>query len=186
MKTFEDALRTLLDCFPRFDLTQEQAATWKAVMADADPEALIVAAIHLSRESSYPPSIAEWLARAETASGSGAAHVLTAAEAWAELMRNRRAPREWRRDQDGATRMSQVRWSSEAVRRAAEVVAWNDQDWLTEQLPTIRAQFERYYNAIKDRQDNLDSSGTASALLPGVMRAIGRGGEPRRLMDGAP
>lgn len=62
---------------------------------------------------------------------------LTASEAWQEMYRHRHA------------HTKNPKWSSPAVERAALAVNWNDPDWLTEQLPTIRAQFERYYTALE-------------------------------------
>jgi hypothetical protein len=66
----------------------------------------------------------------------------------------------------------QPNWSIEAVRRAAEAVKWRDPDWTSEQIPTIRAQFERYYNALRAKQDSIDSANEAIALLPGVQRLL--------------
>src|SRR4051812_28253989 len=55
MSTFDNAVRVLFDCFPRFDLTVEQVETWRAVLADCAPDALSAAAVQLARESDYPP-----------------------------------------------------------------------------------------------------------------------------------
>jgi hypothetical protein len=65
---------------------------------------------------------------------------LTASEAWEEMYRHRHA------------HTRNPKWSSPAVERAAEAVRWNDPDWLSEQIPTIRAQFERYYNALSGKE----------------------------------
>lgn len=178
MKTFADALRLLMALFPKFDLSREQAAAWSAALADSEPETLCAAALQLSRESQYPPSIKEWAERARLCGGR--ALPMTAAEAWDEMRMHR-------------TKRAQTRynvspympaWSSEAVRRASEAVQWDSPDWESEQLPTIRAQFERYYNAQSQRQEAIDGALAASDLLPGAMRAIGRGEGPKRLMDG--
>lgn len=180
MKTFADALRVLMAFFPKFDLTPEQAAAWGSALADVDPEALCTAALHLSHESSYAPTIHEWRTRALTASGKGDALEMGAGEAWDAMRKHR-------------TRYSQTRynatpyqpqWESEAVRRASEAVDWTNSEWQTEQIPTIRAQFERYYNSIKGKQATIDASNDAAALMPGVMRSIGRGDGPRPLIGG--
>lgn len=67
-------------------------------------------------------------------------NTLTASQAWDEMYRHRHAH----------TRAP--KWSSPAVESAARAVSWNDPCWLTEQIPTIRAQFERYYNAMAARE----------------------------------
>lgn len=179
MSTFDNAVRVLFDCFPRFDLTVEQVETWRAVLADCAPDALSAAAVQLARESDYPPTIASWRARALTISGGGPAWTMSAAEAWDEMRRHRVKRAQTRLD----STPYMPKWTSEAVRRASEAVGWDDPSWETEQLPTIRAQFERYYNAIKGKQEQIDGSQEATALLPNVMRSIGRGEGPRRLMD---
>lgn len=178
MRTFADALRLLMGLYPKFDLTSEQAATWAAALADCDPEALCTAALHLSRESQYPPSIKEWAERAHLAQGDGL--TMTAAEAWDEMRRHRTKRAQTRYD----AQPYMPKWSSEAVRRASEAVLWDNPDWTVEQMPTIRSQFERYFNAQSQRQEALDASILAAALMPGALRAITRGQGPRTLMGG--
>ena len=92
----------------------------------------------------------------------------TASEAWEEMYRHRHAH----------TRSPQ--WSSAAVERAARAVNWNDPDWPAEQLPTIRAQFERYYAAIAARSIR-EAEYREADLLLGISRA-GQEDGPRRLL----
>lgn len=171
MPTFGDALAVLLEGFPKFDLSDSQEAMWQALLSDVPPEALCIAAAQLARESRFAPSIAEWRERALTASGKGAAHALSAADAWEVMRRNRRAYSPYASHEDNERR---VRWPSEAVRRAAEAVCWTDMNWTSEQIPTIRAQFERYYNSIAGKQNAIDASNDAAALMPMVQALMGR------------
>lgn len=158
---FTNGLRVLRAAYPSWDMPAESAQVWGALLSDCDPESLLVAAVQLARESKFPPTPAEWRARALTASGQGRAHAMTPSEAWDELYRNRhRADR------------SRVRWSSESVRRAAEAVQWSSGDWQSEQLPTIRAQFERYFVALSSKAQDLDASNEAAALLPTLTKSL--------------
>jgi hypothetical protein len=64
-------------------------------------------------------------------------------------------------------------------------VFWHDPDWNTEQLPTLRAQFERYYNAAKAQGDAIQGSERAAELMPRALRSLDEHGDgPRRLMGG--
>lgn len=181
MRTFGDALRLLMGLYPRFDLTAEQAGAWAASLADVDTEALCTAAIHLSHESEFPPSVKAWRERALTASGEGGAYAQNATDAWDEMRRHRTRRAQTRYDLNPYV----PKWSSEAVRRASEAVLWDDPNWETEQIPTIRAQFERHFNACRSQSDAIEASQVAEHLMPKAMRAIGRGGDgPRPLMGG--
>lgn len=167
--TFERGIRIILDSRPRFELTPQQAVTWKILLADISDEALLISALMLSRESKWEPSPSEWRDRALAVDGRGSAARLTAAEAWDEMRRNRRrySPTERNRNHE-------ITWTSQAVKRAAEAVNWTDMGWESESLPTIRAQFERYYNAIADKESTFERVEEARELLPMVERLIGR------------
>jgi hypothetical protein len=80
-------------------------------------------------------------------------NAMSASEAWDEMYRHRHA------------HTVSPKWSSEAVARAAQAVNWNEPSWLTEQLPTIRAQFERYYTAVAKRTEKREQHNEALALL---------------------
>lgn len=88
---------------------------------------------HVSQEVSWP-IVAKLRALAKMNHDDD---TLTASEAWEEMYRFRHA------------HARNPSWSSQAVERAAEAVRWNDPDWRSDQIPTIRAQFERYYNSIE-------------------------------------
>ncbi len=92
---------------------------------------------------------------------------LTAGEAWAELYKNRH------------DRRHAPIWSTPAVRRAAEAVNWTDPNWTTDQIPTIRAQFERYFLAAQTKESQAQIHDTAAKLLG--MASEPRGSEPRQL-----
>lgn len=147
------AWRVLAAGFPSFNITVEQMQAWDLILSDQTPEALLAGAIAYSRASKYPtPTVSGWLEHTRLADTSRGVR-LTAAEAWDELYRNRHG-RYGRR----------VSWSSDAVYRAAQAVKWDDPDWLVEQMPTIRAQFERYYTALADKTEDLDEVGVVRAI----------------------
>ena len=87
-------------------------------------------------------------------SGNGKVGRLTAAEAWAEMYRNRHS-----------VSGKPPTWTSDAVRKAAEVVNWRDPDWLSEQVPMIRAQFERYYSSLQGKARDTAAIEVAQHLL---------------------
>lgn len=156
-----EAWRVLLAGFPSFNLTADQMAGWDRLLADQSPEALLAGAAAYVRAARYPtPMLADWLEHARRCDPSRAQR-LTAAEAWDETYRNRHA-RYARR----------VTWSSEAVHRAARAVRWDDPEWLSEQIPTIRAQFERYYNSIADKVERVDEATTAKQIADGGNRLL--------------
>jgi hypothetical protein len=105
---------------------------------------------------------------------------LTASEAWEEMRRNRKRYSPYASHEQNA----RIRWSSEAVRRAAEAVIWTDMNWTSEQLPTIRAQFERYYNALRDKHEAIDAHHEIDALVDQVTRSLPMG-QPLAALYGA-
>jgi len=165
--TFEIGLRIILDSRPRFELTREQAVTWKLLLSDLQPDSLAASAIMLAREDKWEPSPAEWRARALAVEGRGGVGRLTAAEAWDEMRRNRRRYSPTERNQNHL-----IVWSSDAVKRAAEAVGWTDLTWESDQLPTIRAQFERYYNAVADKAATIQRVDEVVGMLPGVKQLM--------------
>ena len=178
MTTFDDALAVLLDGAPKFDLTESQIAVWRIALADVPPEALYVAAFRLIRESKYAPSIEAWRTLALAYIGGGVANKITSGEAWDEMRKNRKKYSPYDRNQNHL-----ITWTSEAVRRAAEAVQWTDLSWTNEQIPTIRAQFERYYNALVDKREEIDAARETVALLPGMDALLGKM-DAKRLGDG--
>jgi hypothetical protein len=138
---------------------------WDA-LGDLPQEALERAAVaHVAQESAWPTAAAlRRLAKPRELSGG-----LTASEAWEEMYRHRHA------------HTRNPAWSSPAVERAARAVNWNDPDWLTEQLPTIRAQFERYFNAIEARDAKEQRYVEADKLLAFACGSGGTDDGPRRL-----
>lgn len=179
MSGFLQGLAILAAGKPKWSITKEDAALWRIIVGtDIPDDALVSAALQLSRESEYDPTPAGWRTRAlRIVNGPR----MTAAEGWDELMRNRRAPRVWRRGEDGITRTisPEPKWSNEAVRRAAEAVRWNSEDWLTEQINTIRAQFERYYNSLADKRDEIDAAQDAQGALPELVKALSQRWTPQ-------
>lgn len=148
------AWAVLMAGFPSFNLAVEQMAVWDLVLSDQPPEAILAGAVALVRENRYPtPTVAAWLEHARNADPNRAQR-LTAAEAWDEMYRNRHGR---------YTR--KITWSSEAVHRAARAVRWDDPDWLSEQIPTIRAQFERYYTALANKTELCDEVNTVRVMV---------------------
>jgi hypothetical protein len=140
---------------------------WDA-LADLLQEAVERAAVaHVAQESAWP--LAANLRR--LAKGTSDLGRLMASEAWNEMYGHRHAHTE------------HPKWSTPAVERAARAVNWNDPNWLTEQIPTIRAQFERYYLANKERDERAREQDEASTLL-GLASAGPPADGPRRLFAG--
>jgi len=138
------AWRWMSAAFVNWNLGAEQMALWDRILSESfSPDELAAGAIHFARTSVFPPTLASWSSAAQVAR---MAHRHSAIEAWEEMYRNRHA-----------RYLGPVKWSSEAVLRAACAVRWDDPMWETEQLPTIRAQFERYYNSIADKQERTDA-----------------------------
>lgn len=161
----------LSSAFPSWPCSENTIQTYWNVMSDMPGEQLCEAVIAYCRNETAWPTPAGVVRYAKLREES---ERMTASDAWEEMYRNRRVrhyPRE-------------VHWSSEAVRRAAEAVRWEDPEWLTEQIPTIRAQFERYYNAIEKKTRDFDLCSEASALLDAAtshMRLKAEG--PTRLLE---
>lgn len=86
---------------------------------------------------------------------------LTAADAWEEMRRNRRRYSPYASHEQNA----RITWSSDLVKRAADAVGWTDMDWTAEQVPTIRAQFERYYNSLSTKKTELMATSDARVSL---------------------
>jgi len=162
MSTFATSLQILLDAHPRWDLSAQAARTWAALLSDVSPALLHSAAIDLARYSKFPPTPAEWRERAEALAGRGTAASLTPGEAWDEMYRNRHA-----------RHSGPVAWSSAAVQQAARVVRWDDHDWLADQLPTIRAQFERAYVGIQAKGAAIARAHDALEFAPQVEALMG-------------
>ncbi len=142
--------------FPAFNIKTDTVAAWDLFLSDQTPEALLAGALAYVRAARYPtPTVGDWLDHARKCDLSRAQR-LTAAEAWDEMYRNRHA-----------RHRGPVKWSSEAVLRAARAVRWDDPEWLTEQMPTIRAQFERYFNALADKTERVDEAVTVRQIADG-------------------
>ncbi len=148
-------------------------AYWMSLHDLAAPD-LLRALVEHANHSAYAPSTAELRALCRPMSEIG----LTAAEAWDEMRQNRKKYSPYERNQNHL-----IRWSSEAVRRAAQSVEWTDLSWTPEQIPTIRAQFERYYNALVGKQTKIDNRNDAEQIVQGIRGAIG---QSRSELYGAP
>ena len=146
MSAIDPGWKVLLAAFPKWDLSRDAIAVWTGLLSDLDPDDLNKAAAMLATRSKFPPTIADWRECALAISGKGKVGRLTAAEAWDEMYRNRHS-----------VSGKPPTWTSEAVKRAAEAIHWKDPDWLTEQIPMIRAQFRDAYNALADKADAIDN-----------------------------
>jgi hypothetical protein len=152
--------------FPGFQVSAATVQVYWDVLKDLPRAELEKATIaYLASETAWPvPARLRKLAQQ-----AGDDEQMTAAEAWAEMYRNRH------------DRRHDPRWSSPAVKRAAEAVGWQDPNWLTEQMPTIRAQFERYYLAAVAKAGQQQIQLQAQHLLE-LAGGDQRGGEPRPLI----
>lgn len=141
----------LTAAFPSWACAPMTVRVFYAALADcerADLERAVIA--YIANETAWPT--AAGLRKYARPQPAGAA-ALSPSEAWQELYINRHH----RRDNPN--------WSSESVRRAAEAVQWSSRDWTTDQLPTIRAQFERYYTSITTKQHGQAALEVAAQLL---------------------
>jgi len=132
----------LISAYPSWPCSEATAQVfWDAIgeLPRAELERATIA--HIAQETAWPIA-AKLRALAKMNHDD---NTLTASEAWEEIYRHRHA------------HTRNPKWSSEAVERAANAVRWNDPDWLSEQIPTIRAQFERYYNAIEAKAKRNES-----------------------------
>lgn len=159
--------------WPALDGTAD--AYWMS-LHDLSADQLLRALVEHSAHSTFAPSISELRALCRPINDLG----LTAAEAWDEMRRNRKKYSPYDRNQNHL-----ITWSSEAVRRAAEAVQWTDLSWTTEQIPTIRAQFERYYNGLVGKQTKIDNRNDAEQLVQGIRGMIGLSG-PKELYGAPP
>lgn len=114
-------------------------------------------ASHIAHETSWP--VAARLR--QLAQEHDTVAIPTPGEAWEEMYRHRHL------------HTRNPKWSHPAIERAAEAVRWNDPDWLASDIPTIRAQFERYYKASSekiDREKKLVESDYMVAMTLGVAK----------------
>lgn len=144
------------------------AAYWRH-LHDVPAELLARALAEHVAWSKFAPSVAEL--RACLVPPSKLAK--TAAEAWTELRKNRSLYSQYATHVQNEER---CKWSSRAAQRAAEAVNWIDPEWKVEQIPTIRAQFERYYNAIKDKSELIERKCAAAELTQNIGGMVGLNG----------
>jgi hypothetical protein len=140
----------LLAAYPSWPCSAGTVQVFWDTLCDLPREAVEhAAAEHVALEPAWP--LAANLRRLAKATDEEVS--LTASEAWEEMYRHRHA------------HSRNPQWSSPAVERAASAVNWDSPDWLREQLPTIRAQFERYYTAIEKREGRTRARVEVSTLL---------------------
>lgn len=158
----------LVSAYPSWACSEGTVLVFWMVLADLPREHVEQAAVALAAQDTAWPTAA---ALRKLAKSCAPVERLTASEAWEEMYRHRHA------------HTLAPKWSSPAVERAAVAVNWNDPNWLTEQLPTIRAQFERYFVAIEKRVVREELTAEAESLVALSMGgALGaRADGPRRL-----
>lgn len=154
--------------YPGWKPTEQTIAAYWRHLHDLTADDLARALVEHSSSSKYAPSVAELRMCAKPATSIA----LTAAEAWDQMRRNRKLYSPYASQDQNA----RIQWSSEAVLRASEAVGWTDLTWTQEQLPTIRAQFERYYNAIKDKTSAIDAKSDAAQLVRTISGMVGLNG----------
>lgn len=161
--------------YPTWPCSESTVLGYWQTLQDIPAGGLAEALARHHATSRFAPAACD-LREAVQASLGGSLDVLTAAEAWEEMRRNRKIGTTLKYEErpDAYARLAdRIRWSSEAVRRAAEAVDWTNGDWMTEQIPTIRAQFERYYNAIKDKQERIDKHAMLDNLVGNLAAKMG-------------
>lgn len=152
--------------FPSWKPTEATiAAYWRHLHMLSADELGRALSEHVGR-STFAPSVAELRSAARPPAALGK----TAGEAWNELRKNRALYSPYASHE---TNESRVKWSSRAAQRAAEAVCWTDMSWTVEQIPTIRAQFERYYNALKDKSELIDRKMEAAEITQGISGMLG-------------
>ena len=169
-------IATLAAGYASWKPTEATYRLFWGVLHDVEPEAIQRAILAHASTGKFPPTPADLLEL------SGDADDDTATDAWEEMRAHRV---KYAQTRYNATPYV-PQWSSEAVRRASEAVCWRDPDWTTEQLPTLRAQFERHYNALRTVTRGQEVREEATAKLPEFRKFVGGTEDgPRRLMDGA-
>lgn len=172
MPRLDDAFRVLAHAYPKWDLAPDAIRTWAALLSDDDADALYAAAVEFARTSKFPPTIAEWRERAAVCAGRGAVAAFGPAEAWAELLANRSLSQRQRYESRPEKRIPPT-WTNDAVRVAAEAVAWNG-DWEAETPGTVRAQFERYYRELCAKGAAIEGAKAALGFAPQVEALLQR------------
>jgi hypothetical protein len=164
---FLEFMAKIVELYPQWPIKDGTPGAYWLSMHDIAPEDLMRALVEHAAHSQFAPSIAELRTLARPIGELG----LTAPEAWDEMRRNRRKYSPCERNQNHL-----ITWSSEAVRRAADAVGWTDLNWPEAQIPTIRAQFERYFAAMRGKQDRIDNRNEAEQIVIGMRGLIGKRG----------
>lgn len=172
-----DCIAYLIAMRPNWDIPKETARLWALELSVFPVEAVYAACKAAALESEYQPTIAAIFKRAKALTATEGTGRLTPGEAWAELMRNRAVLSKNRYESRDEKRIPYT-WTSEAARSAAESVDWKG-DWEGESMGTIRAQFERYFNAIVERQAQTDWKQETLQHVEDVKRIEAQ--QPRRL-----
>lgn len=130
---FAAVIARLMAAYPSWPCNGATIQAFWDALADLPRESLERAAVaHVARETAWP--LAANIRR--LAQDTSTERQKTPAEAWDEMYCHRHM------------HTRNPKWSSKAVEQAAVAVVWNSPDWLSEQIPTIRAQFERYYTSM--------------------------------------
>lgn len=129
------------EAFPKWEIRESTIAVWSTLLADVPEEALKRAAIQFSRTSKFPPTIAELRALARGGSE------VSAEEAW-EIVYAREDP------------------PNEPAQRALRAIGgWSAlRSMLTSAMPTIRAQFMRFYDSYLGREREDEERESAETL----------------------
>lgn len=172
---FVQFMRGVCAAHPAWPCTKDTVRVYWLHLHDVAPQALLGAFSLHESTSRFAPSISDLRTAAKAPQR---LEVPTAAEAWDELWRNRGIALSCRyesRPEKLAQIQRRIRWTTEACRRAAQTVGWRD-NWDGENISTLRAQFERYYNAIKDKQERIDDVAEVRTLTDSIGGMIGRRG----------
>jgi hypothetical protein len=124
------------DAFPdRLKVTPGMISIWAEMMVDISPEEAKAALVsYLADGPPHPPALSDIRRRAAE---SRVGHIDVGA-AWEEV---RRAIQKYGRDLDPP-------WSSPAIAGAVEAIGWRELcNTMDDDLPTVRAQWERYLRA---------------------------------------
>lgn len=147
-------LAIIAAAYPNFKLTEATAQVWHTLLSDLDYHEVETAVQVIVSTHTFPPSIAEVR---KAVAQLRHPEAMSPAEAW-ELAA--KAIRDF-----GYYRKAEaLRWLPPLVARAVEAIGWEEL-CLSDSLSVLRAQFERIYAGLLDRE-------TRESVLPPAVRAL--------------
>lgn len=162
---FRSFMRALVGAYPTWPCTQETVQVYWMTLKDIPQDRLVHALSLCTGTAKYPPAASEIREAAR-----GPRLEFTFAEAWDEMRRNRKLYSPYASQEQNEAR---CRWSTDAVKRAAESVGWTNMNWLESELPTIRAQFRMSYESLQRKGAEIERHHEADRIVESVRGSIG-------------